>query len=77
MQSVLGELQQQAERVAIGGDGVRADFPLRHQTGSEERLQQGGKISGIPHSSPPIVSPASWRLPPTVPECRSDTNRCR
>src|ERR1019366_7153976 len=75
MEPFLGELQQQAERVAIGGNGVRADFPLCHQTGSEERLQQGRKISGIPHSRPPSVSPASWRPPPTVRECQSDTSR--
>jgi len=69
--------KQQPECVAIGGDGVRADFPLRHQTSREERLQQGRKISGPAFKASHRFLPASCRPLPTVRECRSDTNRCR
>ena len=40
VQSLLGELQELAERVAIGADGVRTDLPLLHQPLCEEALQR-------------------------------------
>ena len=37
---LVGEAQQQPERVAVGGDGVRAGVTLGDQTLGEERLQR-------------------------------------
>src|SRR5882672_5399558 len=41
--SLLGEAEQQAEGVAVGGHGVRAGLTLVKQTFGEERLQGGGQ----------------------------------
>ena len=38
-----GEAQQQPERVAVGGDGVRAGLALADQPVGEERLQGRGE----------------------------------
>ncbi len=38
VESLLGKLQEQAERVAISRDGMRARFPLAKQTIREEGL---------------------------------------
>ena len=42
---LLGECEQQRERVAIGGDRVRADAPLTDQPLGEERLKRGREQS--------------------------------
>jgi hypothetical protein len=39
----LRECQQQLERVAIGGNGLRACVPLAHEPVGEERLQGRGE----------------------------------
>ena len=38
-----GEAEQQPQRVAVGGDGVRAGVPLADQPVGEERLQGRGE----------------------------------
>ena len=41
--ALLGEAQQQPQRVAVGGDGARAGLALGQQPVGEERLQGGGE----------------------------------
>jgi hypothetical protein len=39
----FSEVEQQSERVSVGGDGARADGSLAAQVLDEEALEQGGK----------------------------------
>ena len=39
----FSEAQQQSDRVAVGGDGARAEGSLAAQMFDEEALEQGGK----------------------------------
>ena len=43
LQTLLGELQEQAERVAVTGDGMGTDTSLANQPIREEPLEQPGK----------------------------------
>jgi hypothetical protein len=43
LQVLLGELQEQAERVAVTGYGVGADTSLSNQPTREKPLEQPGK----------------------------------
>src|SRR6266581_6528722 len=54
---LLGERQQQLERVPVGSDRVTADLALPRQPVGEERLQGGGE--GV-HESPPRCASSRW-----------------
>ena len=56
LQPPLGELQEQAERVAVTGDGVGADAPLADQPTREEPLEQPGERGLTPHGRSPFRS---------------------
>src|SRR5581483_8944089 len=56
LQPPLGELQEQAERVAVAGDGVRADAPLADQPTREKLLEQPGKRGLTLHCRSPTRS---------------------
>ena len=58
-QRLVGERQQQAEGVAVGGDRVRAGVALLQEALGEERLEEGGQGA---HGSAPS---ARWSLRPT------------
>jgi len=49
-----GEVEQQAERVPITGDGVRTGAELPHQAVREEALQMACQVGGD-HCAPPRV----------------------
>lgn len=51
--ALLDELEQSTERIAIGGDGVRAHLTLLHQPLQEKPFEQGRKSNGIAHDAFP------------------------
>ena len=61
------EPQQQAEGVAVAGDGLRAGALVSEQVLGEERLQvradEGGCLGQRPHVSPPTRSSGTKRAP--------------
>ena len=75
-QSVDLVVSSVVDRIAAEGVTDAASY-VQKMMGHDVHLLLREKISGIPHSRPPIVFPASCRPLPTVRACRSDTNKCR